>query len=120
METASKRKNCDPGGRSPFPTICISVLRQVLLVEMWKSLLNHVADIHEGHGSLFPRCQNGPLEDDREWIKKGKGLKTLIYNTVLVLISPHAQVSALNSANPRPTCWYFIPPVLSLVYLLRY
>ena len=100
METASKRKNCDVLSRwsqsiSNHLYFCAAASNGngELLVEMWKSMLNHVADIHEGHGSLFPRCQHGPLEDDREWIKKGKGLKTLIYNAVLVLISQHAQIS---------------------------
>ena len=42
-----------------------------LLQQMWSSILNHVVDIHEGHGSLYPKCQHEQL-DDRAWIKKGK------------------------------------------------
>ena len=36
----------------------------------WLSLLNHVADIHEGHGEHFPSCSHDVLEP-RKWIKKG-------------------------------------------------
>ena len=42
-----------------------------LLEQKWCSLLNHVVDIHEGHGSRYPKCQHGQL-DDRAWIKKGE------------------------------------------------
>ncbi|XP_069125559.1 uncharacterized protein [Argopecten irradians] len=35
----------------------------------WNSLVNHVADKHEGHSDLFPRCQHGP--NDRDWMEKG-------------------------------------------------
>ena len=40
-----------------------------LLKAKWLSVLNHVCDIHDGHGNLFPRCEHGPLEP-RLWIKK--------------------------------------------------
>ena len=41
-----------------------------MILQMWQSILNHVVDIHQGHGPLYPRCRHGELED-REWIKKG-------------------------------------------------
>ena len=41
-----------------------------LLKAKWLSLLNHVCDIHEGHGDLFPSCEHGTLEP-RKWITKG-------------------------------------------------
>lgn len=41
-----------------------------LILEKWMSILNHVCNIHEGHGQQFQRCEHGDLED-RVWIKRG-------------------------------------------------
>ena len=41
-----------------------------LLQQKWLSILNHVTNIHEGHGDKFPSCQHGPLEE-RAWMIKG-------------------------------------------------
>ena len=41
-----------------------------MVKEKWLSILNHVADIHEGHGDLFPSCEHGELTD-RLWMKPG-------------------------------------------------
>ena len=38
--------------------------------QKWLSILNHVANIHSGHGEKFPHCEHGQL-DDRDWMKKG-------------------------------------------------
>lgn len=39
---------------------------------IWDSILNHVTDIHLGHGPLYPQCQHGDLSDEpREWIIHG-------------------------------------------------
>lgn len=46
-----------------------------LVQQKWLSILNHVANIHEGHGDKFKRCEHPQLED-RDWMKKGR-LKTL-------------------------------------------
>ena len=45
--------------------------------EKWLSIRNHVADIPEGHGTFFPRCEHDDLEP-RAWIKNGKKI-TLLY-----------------------------------------
>ena len=41
----------------------------------WLSLLNHVANIHEGHSDLFPVCLHGDLDDEegrpRKWMEDG-------------------------------------------------
>ena len=39
------------------------------MVKKWLSILNHITDIHEGHGDKFPRCEHGELED-RDWMIK--------------------------------------------------
>lgn len=41
-----------------------------LLKAKWLSLMNHVSDVHDGHGDLFPTCEHDTLEP-RKWIKKG-------------------------------------------------
>ena len=41
-----------------------------LVQQKWFSILNHVVDIHEGHGQMFPNCLHGDL-DNRDWMKKG-------------------------------------------------
>jgi len=41
-----------------------------MIQQKWFSILNHVKNIHEGHGDKFPRCEHEE-RDDREWIKSG-------------------------------------------------
>ena len=55
-----------------------------LLQQMWSSILNHVVDIHKGHGSLYPKCQHEQL-DDRAWIKKGKEKNIHVNDTLTCL-----------------------------------
>lgn len=42
-----------------------------LVEEKWLSILNHVCDVHEGHGDRFQACEHPPLAE-RSWITKGK------------------------------------------------
>ncbi|KAK3100232.1 hypothetical protein FSP39_016728 [Pinctada imbricata] len=42
-----------------------------LVKEKWLSLLNHVTNVHEGHGDLYPRCEHDPTED-RLWLQRGR------------------------------------------------
>ena len=86
VEAASKKKQCDILGRwsqsiSNHLYYCAASSNGdgELLVDMWKSVLNHVADIHTGHGSRFPDCQHGEIDGEREWIKKGKQTATIYY-----------------------------------------
>lgn len=40
----------------------------------WLSVLNHIINIHTGHGDLFPTCQHGTLEGrerHKKWLKAG-------------------------------------------------
>ncbi|XP_053389672.1 uncharacterized protein LOC128552654 [Mercenaria mercenaria] len=41
-----------------------------LLTDKWLSILNHIQNIHTGHGERFPECLHDILED-RLWMKKG-------------------------------------------------
>ena len=42
------------------------------------SILNHITDVHEGHGDKFPRCAHDEIED-RDWMKKGRSFYTCCY-----------------------------------------
>lgn len=37
----------------------------------WLSILKHVMNIHQGHSETFPECAHGPLEEEREWLRRG-------------------------------------------------
>ena len=41
-----------------------------MVQEKWKSVTNHVVNIHDGHSSKFPACEHDVLED-RAWIVQG-------------------------------------------------
>lgn len=41
-----------------------------LIVPKWKSLLNHIRDIHSHEDGLFPFCLHGDIEP-REWLSTG-------------------------------------------------
>ena len=44
---------------------------------MWKSVTNHIQDVHNGHGELYPECVHGPLDEDerdKEWLQPCKKL----------------------------------------------
>ena len=43
-----------------------------ILEAMWKSLTNHIQDVHEGHSELYPKCAHGHLDEDdgdKEWLQ---------------------------------------------------
>ena len=43
-----------------------------LKVAKWKSVANHIMDVHDGHGSEFSTCAHGTLTGEdrkKEWIK---------------------------------------------------
>ncbi|XP_064639563.1 uncharacterized protein LOC135495074 isoform X3 [Lineus longissimus] len=85
-----------------------------LVEAKWLSILNHVADVHDGHGDLYPKCLHGPLED-REWIKKGskahKELTLILTQKILLKdirkVSPGVQTSSLESYHK--IVGYFAP-----------
>ncbi|CAG2238342.1 unnamed protein product [Mytilus edulis] len=84
------------------------------LVQKWQSVLKHCANVHDGHGDLFPNCLHGPLED-REWIKMGSPayieLEKVICGRMLLKdikkLSPAEQTSGLESFH-NIVC-YFAP-----------
>ena len=52
---------------------------QELIVSKWKSITNHVANIHEGHYQNFKKCEHGGIAE-RAWMVPGK----LLANNTLV------------------------------------
>ena len=84
MEAIGKKKGCEIVGRwarsiSNHMYWCAATSDGdgEMVQQKWFSILNHVANIHEGHGDKFPKCEHGDLEE-REWIKKGMN-KYLLY-----------------------------------------
>ncbi|XP_064462682.1 uncharacterized protein LOC135373402 [Ornithodoros turicata] len=75
-----------------------------LLVDIWKTMVNHAANIHEGHNGMLTRCLHKPL-DNRSWLRKGspvhKRLEEIATAPLLTRdikqLSPHAQTFALES-----------------------
>ncbi|XP_036000029.1 uncharacterized protein LOC118564855 isoform X1 [Fundulus heteroclitus] len=45
-----------------------------LVVAKWKSVMNHIVDIHEHPFENFPTCAHDELVEDREWIAEGEKL----------------------------------------------
>ena len=45
-----------------------------MMLETWLSLTNHLHNVHQHPGSLFPQCQHAPLpegERQKKWLKPG-------------------------------------------------
>ena len=43
-----------------------------MLEVMWKSVTNHIQDIHDRHSELYLECDHGPLDEDdqyKEWLQ---------------------------------------------------
>ncbi|XP_056015759.1 uncharacterized protein LOC125677033 [Ostrea edulis] len=62
-----------------------------LVMEKWFSVLNHVANIYEGHGKPCLSC----LLEDRDWIKQVVKGRPLVKD--IKQISPAEQISALEA-----------------------
>lgn len=92
-----------------------------LVSEKWLSVLNHITNVHEGHGQRFPKCLHGELED-RNWIKKGSlaflEMEKVVKGKLLVndikKLSPAEQTSALESYH-HVVC-HFAPKALHFFY----
>nr|XP_014347367.1 PREDICTED: uncharacterized protein LOC102352328 [Latimeria chalumnae] len=56
---------------------------QELVAHKWLSIINHVANIHTGHGTRFPACEHGDI-GEQSWIEEGsrqhKYLEDIICN----------------------------------------
>ncbi|XP_070390968.1 uncharacterized protein [Dermacentor albipictus] len=92
-----------------------------LLVATWTSLLNHIADIHDGHGNPYPRCLHGP-SSRVSWLKidspAHKQVRAIVMAPVLLKdirqLSPDTQTyslesfhSVLNGYAPKSTAYTY-------------
>jgi len=85
-----------------------------LVLAKWLSILNHVCDIHSGHGEPYNECLHGVLQP-RLWIRAGskahKELELIVTNKVLCRdvkrLAFMAQTSALESYHRVVT--FFAP-----------
>lgn len=37
----------------------------------WKSISNHLINVHEHDSEVFPRCEHGQLDEPRDWMQQG-------------------------------------------------
>lgn len=92
-----------------------------LMVAKFKSLLNHIRNIHE-HGDIFPRCEHPADYPQREWMREGTKVfekvsevltKTRLLND-LKKMSPLAQTSAVEAFHS--VLLYWCPKMLAYSY----
>jgi hypothetical protein len=73
---------------------------QDLLEAMWRSVINHVCGVHEGHSDRFPKCLHGDI-GPREYIAFGTliaALRTcLSHADTCFVTSRHGAVKAYSS-----------------------
>ena len=79
IETLGKQRNCEvvlPWRRSSVNHLywcgCTSKSGEEA-VEKWKSITNHVQNVHHHDSGLFPVCAHAPL-DERSWLRPSKHL----------------------------------------------
>ena len=58
-----------------------------MLEEMWKSVTNHIQDIHDGHSELYPECVHGPLDEDERDKEIRSGCSLVSYYMSMHVIS---------------------------------
>ncbi|KAL8565477.1 hypothetical protein ACOMHN_049454 [Nucella lapillus] len=95
--------------------------RQQVVKDKWLSIINHIADIHEGHGGTFSSCLHGALEP-RAWIRRGtrqhETLRGIISSKFLLkdigMLSPDVQTACLESYH-AVVC-HFAPKLYSFSY----
>ncbi|KAL8591976.1 hypothetical protein ACOMHN_020454 [Nucella lapillus] len=95
--------------------------RQQVVKDKWLSIVNHIADIHEGHGGTFSSCLHGALEP-RAWIRRGtrqhETLRGIISSKFLLkdigMLSPDVQTACLESYH-AVVC-HFAPKLYSFSY----
>ncbi|XP_064476231.1 uncharacterized protein LOC135390200 [Ornithodoros turicata] len=90
-----------------------------LLAAMWKSSVNHVANIHEGHDPSYPRCLHKPNQESA-WLQPGSvahaKFKAIVTAPLLLKdipqLSPATQTyglesfhSVLNNFAPKSTAF---------------
>ena len=111
LELVSKRKDCE--AIAPWIKSIANHLywcaassggNGQLVVAKWKSLINHICNVHTHHDPLFPKCLHGDLDDNRAWLEIGtaacESLRDVLYKTRFLndiqKLSPNQQTSSLE------------------------
>ncbi|KAK3107593.1 hypothetical protein FSP39_017919 [Pinctada imbricata] len=97
-----------------------------MMLAKWKSILNHVANIHTGHSNLFPSCQHGPLEGadrQKKWLKPGtkayEKLQDIVTSRQLLKDIPrlsHGDLQTSAIEGYHSVINHFAPKMLSFSY----
>ncbi|KAH9375462.1 hypothetical protein HPB48_015437 [Haemaphysalis longicornis] len=78
---------------------CVAVSKGdgLLLVAMWKSMLNHVINVHSDHGETYPRCVHDDIPDGK-WLLPGTPsyARLLTIATERTLLKDMEQLSSLG------------------------
>ncbi|KAH9384176.1 hypothetical protein HPB48_026169 [Haemaphysalis longicornis] len=67
-----------------------------LAVAVWRSILNHVQDIYDGHSELYRTCQHGQLQP-RKWIYPG----TDAYDKLRSIVSTKRLLDDIRQVSPN-------------------
>ncbi|XP_071138462.1 uncharacterized protein [Mytilus edulis] len=88
----------------------------------WLSIMNHMCNKLEGHSSIYPKCDQGELSQDCQWLEKGsvpyKRMKAVVESKYLLTdvpkLSPVYQTYALevfhsvvNNFAPKRTHFFY-------------
>ncbi|XP_062570614.1 uncharacterized protein LOC134232645 [Saccostrea cucullata] len=51
-------------------------------VDKWKSISNHLINVHEHDSEVFPRCEHGQLIEPRDWMQQGSRYHKMVKDVV--------------------------------------
>ncbi|XP_061190456.1 uncharacterized protein LOC133198376 [Saccostrea echinata] len=92
--------------------------------DKWKSLSNHLINVHDHDSEVFPRCEHGQLEEPRDWMQQGSRCHKMVKDVVespyllrdLPKLSPVYQTyglevfhSVVNHFAPKSTHFFYMP-----------
>ncbi|XP_077551794.1 uncharacterized protein LOC144165999 isoform X2 [Haemaphysalis longicornis] len=104
LVAVSKRAECAELQEWVQPVVnhlywCVAVSKGdgLLLVAMWRSMLNHVVNVHSGHGDAYPRCVHDGIPDGK-WLLPGTPsyARLLTIATERTLLKDMEQLSSLG------------------------
>ncbi|XP_041474440.1 uncharacterized protein LOC121423188 isoform X2 [Lytechinus variegatus] len=93
-----------------------------IIVAKFQSILNHIRNVHENHGELYPSCSHGEDYERREWMTQGSKAfdklsqelsKTRLKNDMKKM-SPLAQTSSVEAFHS--VMLYWCPKMLAYSY----
>ncbi|XP_062579418.1 uncharacterized protein LOC134241368 [Saccostrea cucullata] len=98
-------------------------------VDKWKSISNHLINVHEHDSEVFPRCEHGQLIEPRDWMQQGSRYHKMVKDVVespyllrdLPKLSPVYQTyglevfhSVVNHFAPKSTHFFYMPMLARL------